>query len=88
MYTSNFVRLTNQKFNNITTSNRLNSHLHSRYEINSVKEDDRLEEGEEACKGTVESWCWPWVGKSSSVIGENRTRAVDVDAAELSLADM
>lgn len=62
----------------------------------SETEDDRLEFGADddddvdaaACRGTVESWCWPWVGRSSKVTGENRTRAVDIDAAELSLADM
>jgi hypothetical protein len=54
--------------------------------MNSVTDDDRLED--DACRGTVESWCWPWVGKSNNVIGENRTRAVDVDVIELSLADM
>lgn len=56
--------------------------------MNSETDDDRLEEGDDACKGIVESWCWPWVGKSSSVTGENRTRAVDMDVAELSLADI
>lgn len=53
-----------------------------------IDDEDRLEEGDEAFRGTVESCCWPRVGKSSSVMGENRTRAVDMDAAELSLADM
>lgn len=62
--------------------------------MNSETEDDRLELGADddvvaaACRGIVESWCCPWVGRSSSVTGENRTRAVDMDAAELSLADM
>lgn len=51
-------------------------------------DDERLEEGDEACRGIVESCCCPWVGKSRSVIGENRTRAVDIEAAELSLADV
>lgn len=59
------------------------------YDMKSVTDDDRLEEGEDdAWRGTVESWCWPRVGKSINVIGENRTRAVDVDVIELSLADM
>lgn len=58
------------------------------YVMNSgIDDDERLEEGDEACSGTVESCCWPRVGKSSSVTGEKRTRAVDADAAELSLAD-
>lgn len=59
------------------------------YVKNSVTDDGCLEGDDDALRGTVESWCWPWVGKSSSVTGENRTRAVDMDAIELlSLADI